>query len=307
MLVSFNRSPKTGPWGGGSSFVSNMSNFLTEKGHDVIYSLTPDVDLIFMIDPRPNDSGYSASDIQRFKNYFPDVKVIHRINECDKRKNTDFIDEEIIKSNKVADETVFISKWLQSYFEDKGFCPGSYVSYNGVDSNIFYDHKRGTIKSKPRLVTHHWSDNWMKGFDIYKQIDQYLQSNDWFEFTYVGRYNSSYKPTRTKIIEPLSGKALGDELRNHDIYVTASRFEPCGMHHIEGSACGLPILFHADGGGINELCKNHGISFSSFEEFLKSFDAVIDDYSLYREKINYDSISSAACCKRYYEIIEGMF
>jgi hypothetical protein len=33
------------------------------------------------------------------------------------------------------------------------------------------------------------------------------------------------------------------------------------MHHIEGAQCGLPIIYHEDGGGIPELGKEYGISF----------------------------------------------
>ena len=72
-------------------------------------------------------------------------------------------------------------------------------------------------------------------------------------------------------------KELADELRNHDIYITASRFEPCGFHHIEGSSCGMPILYHQDSGGINEACLNHGLMFKDFEEFKIKLEQQLDE------------------------------
>ena len=42
-----------GPWGGGNLFVINLANYLTEKGHVVVFSLLDnDIDLILMTDPR---------------------------------------------------------------------------------------------------------------------------------------------------------------------------------------------------------------------------------------------------------------
>ena len=33
------------------------------------------------------------------------------------------------------------------------------------------------------------------------------------------------------------------------------------MHPIEGAQCGLPIIYHEDGGGIVELARRYGIAF----------------------------------------------
>jgi len=301
--VSFNRTPPSGPWGGGASFVDNMSKFLISAGHDVIFHLERDVDVIFMIDPRHSDGGYSINEIAHYKSLFPGTKIIHRINECDKRKGTSFIDSLLLSSNEIADETVFISKWLQKYFKESGFSKESHVVYNGCDSNFFFKKNNSNINDKLKVITHHWSDNWMKGFDIYSKIDQYLDNHDDFEFTYVGRYSKEYTPSNTRIVSPLSGMKLGEEIRKHDIYVTASRFEPCGMHHVEGSSCGLPVLFHEDGGGINELCINHGEQFKNFEEFLSCLDKVKNEYSSYVDKIDSSFLTSDRCCGEYEEII----
>jgi len=306
MKISFNRRPPVGPWGGGASFVANMSKFLYEKGHDVVFDLSDDIDLIFMIDPRPNSESYSIQDIFNYRSRFPNTKIFHRVNECDKRKNTNFIDNLILQSGQITDETVFISKWLSDYFISLGFNKNSHVVYNGCNENFFFNKTKNDTHSPIRLVTHHWSDNWMKGFDIYTELDRYVGNRDDIDFTYIGRYCKEYVPHNTNIIAPLSGAALGNELRRHDVYVTASRWEPCGMHHIEGSACGLPALYHEEGGGINELCKNHGEGFNSFNMFLDKLDIIKNNYSGYTDKIDYSFLGSNRCCEEYYRIIKNL-
>ena len=45
------------------------------------------------------------------------------------------------------------------------------------------------MHQKVKLVTHHWSSNWNKGFDTYKRIDELINDEYWsnkIEFTYIG-------------------------------------------------------------------------------------------------------------------------
>ena len=305
MKVFFNRKVRRTPWGGGIHFMNALVDHLIGRGHQVVFDLQNDIDVIFMMDPRYEDGGgYSIKEIAQYKSYHPSTRIIHRINECDARKNTREIDDLLLRSNSIADVTIFISEWLKRYFHDLGLTRESSVIYNGCNTEFFYpDSARRTIQPV-KLVTHHWSDNWMKGFDAYKAIDQICQNNpEKFQFTYVGRYSKDYSPTATRIVSPLYGKDLGGELRKHDVYITASRWEPCGMHHIEGAASGLPVLYHRDGGGIPEGCRLHGIEFNSdnlhqkLEEMLSSMDSL-------RKKIDYSFLSMDRCLQGYTKIIE---
>jgi len=302
MKVFFNRIPRHEPYGGGSHFVTAMVSFLEAQNCEVVFHLEDDLDLIFMIDPRPGDIGYSVNHIYSYKQQNPSVKILHRINENDARKNTDGMDDMLLKSSTIADRVIFISQWLQKYFLQKGFNGDSKVIYNGCNLDHFYPKQKKRKDGKIKLVTHHWSDNWLKGFDLYTQIDKYLLENPEanFEFTYVGRYNSSYQPQATNLIEPLHGQKLGDELRKHDIYVTASRREPCGMHHVEGAASGLPVIYHSDCGGINELCEKHGEEYTTFEDFLSCVDKISHNLDHYQQLIDYTNIGIKKCCESYY-------
>jgi glycosyltransferase involved in cell wall biosynthesis len=313
--IFFNRIPRKEPYGGGSHFVTEMSHYLSEKGHDVCFTLyedntkkiMTDIDVIFLIDPRPGDTGFSINHILEYKSKFnPSVKILHRVNECDKRKNTNFMDSLLIETSKFTTKTVFISQWLKEYFIEKGFrnAAGSPVIYNGCNTKYFYPENRKQ-NNKIKIVTHHWSDNWMKGFDLYKFIDQEVVSEK-YEFTYVGRYCKEYSPKNTNVIPPLYGPKLGEELRKHDIYVTASRFEPCGMHHIEGAASGMPVIFYKDSGGINEMCKNHGEEYNDFKDFKKKLETISNNIADYQKKINFEDLDIKKCCENFYIQILNM-
>lgn len=308
MKVFFNRFPRNEPYGGGNQFLQRMTSLLEDREHKVVYHLEEDIDVIFMVDPRPGDHGYSVQHIWNYKQQHPSTKILHRINECDKRKGTQGLDGLLIKSATISDEVVFISDWLKSYFYDLGLTKNTHTIYNGCDTNIFYPAREKTLGRKVNLVTHHWSDNWMKGFDLYTKIDEYLIENPSanFNFTYVGRYYKEYTPKATSIISPLCGIPLGEELRKHDVYVTASRWEPCGMHHIEGAASGLPVIYHSETGGIKELCMKYGEEYHTFTEFLEKLNLITENYTEYLDKIEKVDISIESCCEKFLGLIDSM-
>lgn len=308
--ILINRKIVQGPWGGGNNFVKSLYERLLANGYLLVDSLNEDIDLIIMIDPRYDDLGISINEIASYKKKNPNVKILHRINECDARKNTNDIDKLLLIANQFADETVFISRWLKDYFVQKGFSKSNKIIYNGCDSSHFYPQKNlenKKVQTPIKIVTHHWSDNWMKGFDAYKYLDQLCEKNpDKYQFTYIGRYAKEYSPKATNLVKPLYGKELGDELRKHDVYVTASRWEPCGMHHIEGASSGMPIIYHKDGGGIVEGCEPHGISFSSINQLAEKLDYAIGNYNEIISKIDYKFLSFERCLNDYLKLIQSI-
>ena len=122
-------------------------------------------------------------------------------------------------------------------------------------------------------------------------------------YSYIGRYNDNYKPKNIKLLSPCQGEKLRNELCKHDIYLTASINEPCGMHFIEGLSCGLPVLYDRRGGGIVETAEKYGEGFSSIEELYEKLLKIINDYNTYRDKIDYEYLGSERCCKEFYEVI----
>jgi glycosyltransferase involved in cell wall biosynthesis len=219
------------------------------------------------VDPRVSvHKPFGTVEVAAFRQKYPWVQVLHRVNECDQRKDSDFMDELLAEANQLADHTTFISQWVRDYHAQRWFdATASHdVIYNGADNRVFHPLPPRRRGSKLRLVTHHWSDNWLKGFDVYQQVDALISDGMLpdVELWIIGRWPQEIRWRAARTFAPTHGPALAALLRECDAYLTGSRFEPCGMHHVEGAQCGLPLLFHEDGGGIVEAGRRYGIGFS---------------------------------------------
>jgi glycosyltransferase involved in cell wall biosynthesis len=251
MKILINRKPIEGPWGGGNNFVKSFCSHAAQNGHAVIFGFEDDIDVILMQDPRYNELRISVNEIAQYKLEHPSTKIIHRINECDARKNTTDMDPLLKACSKISDISVFVSEWIKDYHLSRGWlCNKTAVCYNGVDQLLFKPNAK-LNNGKINIVTHHWSSNFMKGFDVYEALDIFVGMNPDFTFTYIGRENGTFKHTR--IIPPTFGKELAAELGKYDIYISGSRFDPGPNHILESLACRLPTYVHHDGGGAVEL------------------------------------------------------
>lgn len=261
--------PTSSSWGGASPFVSQLMRCLDRRGFRVVFDLRKDPDVVFVIDPRRDHPAkkFGLAELEQFRAKNPQVPILHRVNECDQRKGTNDIDELLRRTNGLSDYTVFISEWLRDYFVERWFdanLPHS-VIYNGADPRIY--HPIGNHLPSPgetvRIVTHHWSPHWLKGYDVYQELDERIAAGDLpgVAFRVIGRWPPEIEWKATETLAPMTGRPLAEKLRECHIYLTASRWEPCGMHHVEGAQCGLPLLYHEDGGGIVEAGRRYGLGF----------------------------------------------
>ena len=237
-----------------------------------------------------------------------DCLVVHRINECDERKQTNYVNKYLINANKVADETIFVSNWLKNLYLIQGIKSNNLnVIMAGADSEIFNSHEKEVWdkKTKLKLVTHHWGANWNKGFDTYVKIDQMLNLQEWkniIEFTYIGNLPKNFEFNNTNVVKPLSGKRLSDKIKENHIYVTGSINEPSGNHHIEGAQCGLPLLY-LDSGGTPEYCEGFGLKYET-QNFQLKLKEIVDKYDYYENNmINYP-FNANKMCSEYLELFE---
>jgi len=266
--VAINMRPTSSPWGGGNQWLQQMIRNLTGRGYEVVFDLKRPVDAIVLVDPRVGGLvRFGPEDIKACKERWPQVRCLHRVNECDARKGTDVIDELLAAANKVADFTVFVSDWLRQYHVARWFdasLPHAVIS-NGADPAVF--HPIGAEHFAPgqpfRLVTHHWSDNWMKGFDVYRAVDDLVAGGKLpgTEFWVIGRWPKEIPWKGARTHGPVQGPELGALLRRCHAYLTASRWDPGPMHPIEGAQCGLPVVYHEDSGGTVELARRYGVPF----------------------------------------------
>ena len=133
MKVFFNRVPRNEPYGGGNQFLVTMVDHLVKHGHEVTFHLEEGVDAIFLMDPRPGDIGYSIQHVGHYKQQFPQTKILHRINECDERKGTNYVNKYLMNANKIADHTIFVSKWLKNLYMIKDILAGKKINENEVN------------------------------------------------------------------------------------------------------------------------------------------------------------------------------
>tara|TARA_B100001093_G_scaffold39362_1_gene33565 strand:+ start:219 stop:1169 length:951 start_codon:yes stop_codon:yes gene_type:complete len=310
--IFFSFNPPEGSYGGGSFFVKNFVNFLKLKKYIITFKLEENIDFIFIIDPRKRkkyNKKYSLKDFINYKKCNPNTKIIHRVNDCDLKRNSDSkLEPLMIETMKKSDFVIFVSNWMKLYYHKKYNLNLNCSSIiNGCDSKIFFpnfqikDFKNKKIK----IVTHHFSDNYLKGFEIYNQIDKLLNNNNCnFTFTFVGNYNKDYQPKNIKLLKATQGIELANIIRDHDIYLTATQFEPGAMHYVEGLSCGLPILFRKNGGGAFEVCNKCGLEFNNMDDFLIKLKLLVDKYDIFRNNIDYFFLSSKRCSEEYYKLIE---
>ena len=264
----------TGPWGGGNRFVKSLTESMTSAGHTVHDTLDdPDLDLILLMDPRwwhPNVTFTTGGVLRYLMTRSPRAVVVHRINECDERKNGQGMNRKLRMTNYCADHTVFVGSWLRDLdLWDRRDGASSSVITNGADSRIFHaeGHQPWSGTGPLKLVTHHWGNHWMKGFDVYTRLDEMLVMPAWqgrVEFTYIGNLPAGFRFKHARHVAPLDGQQLADDLRRHYGYITASINEPGGNHQNEGALCGLPLLYRRSG-CLPEYCDGYGIGFDANE------------------------------------------
>ena len=311
MKVSIGHNFIVGPWGGGNSFAIQLKQYLENHNVHVTNTLEDaDIDIILLTEPRSStrSSAFSHHEVKKYIKKYKNTIVVNRINECDERKNTKGLNKFLINVSKVSDYTVFISNWLQDLYIQQGFTKKSYsVIRNGGNPEIFSYSKSLPNNKITKIITHHWGSDVMKGANIYKKLDELMGTSlykDKFEFIYVGNVPKKSNFKNTTIIEPKYGSELAAILKSCDLYITGSLNEPAGMHHIESSLCGLPILY-IESGGIPEYCSEFGLAYNynNLEEKVK--EILIKREELHRN-LKYYPYTGEKMCKQYLDLFQDL-
>ncbi len=313
MKISIGTNIKDGPWGGGNLFAINLRDFLISKGHIVVNDLNhEDIDIILITEPRKTSesSAFTDYDVEKYKKYINnEALIVHRINECDERKGTNYVNKYLIQANRVADETVYVSKWIMDLYFDQGIRSTKNIIYAGANSEVFNQEKFSpwNRKEKLRIVTHHWGGNWNKGFEIYSYLDNMLDDKKWKElisFMYIGNLPKKFQFKNTKVVKPLSGHKLAEKIKENHLYLTGSINEPSGNHHIEGAQCGLPLLY-LESGGTTEYCREYGLGYKK-NNFVEKLELMIKDYDEYENKVKKYPHNSKKMSEDYLKLFELM-
>jgi glycosyltransferase involved in cell wall biosynthesis len=285
------------PYGGGNQFMMALKKGLLNLGVEVRENeLDESIDAYIL-----NSIHF---DVERFLEFSRNhrLNIVHRIDgpihliRGYDREKDDLCFE---LNQQFASATVLQSAWTYQRIADMGYNPVSpVIIHNAVDGDIF--HSIGGVRfdrnRRVRLISTSWSDNPRKGGPIYRWLDRNL---DWgrYDYTFVG--NVSEKFERINHVPPVPSEELADMLRDHDIYITGSKNDPCSNALIEALSCGLPAIYYKDGGH-PELVSAGGLPFRTEEELLEQLDRITDNYELFRNLITVSRLEDVA--KKYLSI-----
>ena len=206
-----------------------------------------------------------------------------------------------IVNKKFADKTIFQSNYsLEKHLELGMQFHDPVVIMNAADPEIFHSDGRVAFSRdrKTRLIASSWSDNVNKGTAIYQWLDEHL---DWsrYEFTFVGRSPVVFK--NIHMIPAVDSYRMAELFRAHDIYLTASRNDPCSNSLMEALNCRLPAVYLRSGGH-PEIVKQAGAGFESAEEIPGLLNQVSDAYEAFQSHISMPSIEKVS--EEYLKVLE---
>lgn len=286
------------PWGGGNQFLLALKKVFANKGQKITSKLGLNVKACIF-----NSFTFNFKNIE-YHRYAGNIRFIHRVDGPTflARGKDRVLDDKVFElNNRIADVTVFQSFWSYQKTIELGYKPvNPIIIHNAVDPKIF--HRNGRIPfsrlRKVRLISMSWSDNPRKGGETYKWIEDYL---DWsrFDYTFVGRSHVRFE--KIKCIDPLPSKQLAEILRQHDIYIIASRIEACSNALIEAMSCGLPTLY-LNKSSHPEIVSYGGLPFNNTDEILPQLDRMVENYEMYQNLIVVPSINEVA--DRYLSLME---
>lgn len=281
------------PFGGGNQFLKRLKECFINMG---CYAEPEDADVFLF------NSHHEMDRVQELRRIYPDKKFVHRIDGPMRLYNNsdDSRDDIVLEMNNMADSIVFQSAWsMEHNFElypilgDKRFG----VIHNACDVNV----KKEPTGHKKRLIAVSMSDNMNKGYEVYKYLDENLDFDE-YDFTFIGR-----SPIAFKNIVDLGVKTSDevlDILSKHDIFVTASKNDPCSNSLIEALSVGLPSLALNSGGHTEIVLSGGGVLFSGKHDVLVELDRLSAFYETCEKNINVQSMTKVAL--KYLAFFEGV-
>ncbi len=296
---------KDGPYGGANQFLKAIRNYFISIDS---YTEDPyDADIMIF-----NSSPYALVDmlpkIKQLKKKKSNLVLINRIDgPVFLIRDRDIeIDRAFYKFNDIfCDGTIFQSKWSKINNHKLGMKKNRFETtiLNAPNPDIF--NRDGKVlfsqNRKIKLIATSWSNNWKKGFDIYQWLDENLDFNK-YEMTFVG--NSPVKFNNIIHKEPMDSERLSKELKQSDIFITASQKDPCSNSLIEALHCGLPSVTLKDGGH-PEIIGKSGEIFSIANEVPHLLDIIVENYLSYQQNIDLPNIHKVG--EMYYEFLSKIY
>lgn len=266
-----------GPYGGANQFLKALQKALAAQGH---YAEKPEEANVFLF-----NSHHDLRRVRDMRLKRPDALFIHRVDGPMRGYNqdNDDRDKKVYRASRLlADATVFQSEWSRQENLRYGFPQGtpSTVIGNAPDETIFYPGKRTKPEvGKPaRLLATSWSPNPNKGFDVYRYLDETLDPEH-YHLTFVGNAPEPFRNIR--MIPPQSSPALAEIMRDHDLFISASRKEAFSNSIVEALFCGLPVISFAGSSAREAVPEGAGEFYEQKEEIPGKIDNILNNYQAY--------------------------
>jgi glycosyltransferase involved in cell wall biosynthesis len=282
------------PYGGGNQFLLALLRELRRRGLRVEVNRLSRGTAAGLY----NSFNFDFTRLRRFAN--DGVRMVHRVDGPIGvyRGFDDGTDDRIVAINSLAHATILQSQYSLEKHKELGLeLRNPTVIHNTVDPSIFHPPQERAQHERLRIITTSWSDNPRKGADVLTWLDAHLDF-DAYELTFAGRTQASLK--RVRVVEPMPSTQLADLLRAHDLFLAASRDDPCSNALLEGLACGLPAVFRRSGGH-PELVGDAGIGFDAPEELPGVFARMHTELGERRRAIRVPSLAEVA--NRYLDVL----
>ena len=293
-----------GPWGGGNQFLKALREYLLQ--HEVYCEAIQDADVV-LFNSYPFGCEYELlTRLYAAKRRNPRLLVVHRVDGpiALVRGRDLAIDRFIFDFNQtLSNGTVFQSGWSRGKCLELGMTPNAFEAtiLNACDPKWFYPAPANAPSAKTRIIATSWSANPKKGFDVYRYLDGHLDFSR-YEMTFVG--NSPTAFTNIHHVKPVPSSQLGDHLRAHDIFITASQDDPCSNSLIEALTCGLPAV-GLNSGGHPEIIGEGGVVFDGTGDVLRRTDEVAADIKRFRARIALPGMEAVGAS--YYEFCKTLY
>ncbi|MBL8764855.1 MAG: glycosyltransferase family 4 protein [Phycisphaerae bacterium] len=285
------------PWGGGNQFMLALRGAMERAGVEVTVNGEDH-------ERRPATAHILNSvqfEVDRFRAVVQPggARVVHRIDGPISvlRGTPDSLEQDRLcfaLNARYATATVIQSRHTLRFLTDMGFEPvRPALITNAPDPANFFP---AAAPARPehgeplRIIASAWSPSPGKGAAIYQWLDEHLDPSR-FRFTFVGNCPAVLRHAR--VVPPRPSRELGELLREHHVYLTASRNDPCSNALIEALCCGLPALY-LDSGGHAEIVGAGGLPFTRPSEIPAALERLRDHLAVYRRLIQRPGIDAIA-------------
>ena len=281
------------PDGGGNQFVRAVARAWEAKGYKVVFNrIPPGTKVCFF-----NSFNFQPHELRFWHAGWKKQKpFVHRIDGPIKvyRGFDDGADQIVWEYNaRYATRSILQSEFSLKKHQELGVdLIDPVLVMNASDPTIFYppESRKSLEGRRAVIIATSWSDNPNKGLAVYQWLDEHLDFEK-YRLLFAGRIQAEFN--NIEKLGALESNQLADQLREADIYLTASRLDPCSNSLIEALTCGLPAVY-LKSGGHPEIVGEAGLGFEKNEEIPALLEQVVSDYRNFQKAIHVNTIESAA-------------